>query len=86
MCVKRMSSRSCLGRFSQFTIPHIDVHFLKCFFCYLYNASTVDQNSLHLEVYLFVIGYFCGICKKKYAKKDKMDWIGCDGNCGKWFH
>ena len=23
---------------------------------------------------------------KNYAKKDKMDWIGCDGDCGKWFH
>ena len=35
MCVKRMSSRSCLGHFSQFAIPTL-MYILKCFFCYLF--------------------------------------------------
>ena len=31
-----MSSRSCLGHFSRFSIPTLMVHFLKCFSCDLF--------------------------------------------------
>ena len=32
------------------------------------------------------VGYFCEICDKKYKKNDGDSWIGCDGECNRWFH
>ena len=49
MCVKRMSSRSCLGRFSRFASPT----FVKCFLCNLF------QPFFGADFWLFYHGVSC---------------------------
>ena len=60
MCVKRMSSRSCLGRFFTVYHPYIDVHFLSalslsslilrvcpCDYCHLVRSSRISFLELY---------------------------------------
>ena len=46
---------------------------------FFFFSCSCESSSLH-------VGYFCGICNKKYRKNDSDNWIGCDGECNRWFH
>ena len=46
------------------------------FICLARSADTVDENV-------------CQVCHSRYDEEDEADpefWIGCDGDCGWWFH